>query len=293
MAAALVGVLTLISTARAAVVFQDLGTGPPTGTVGPVEVVPFKRLVQEAIPNSTVVSTIPGSPIPGDLTVAPSLAKATVPAGGWNTWSHGYTGPVFVYDTDPNNVVMTLPPGATAFAFYAEPNSGGMHAITATTNDGTTSGPILVEGISGANGYGFYTTAGETIATVTLKVAQTASGFAIGEFAIAGPADLDHYKCYKGRDLKTPPFARVDPNLDDQFASETNTVIKPFLVCNPVDKNGEGIKNPLPHLCCYKLKSKALNPKPKVEIESQFQKSQLELKKAQLLCAPCSKTVLP
>jgi hypothetical protein len=43
-------------------------------------------------------------------------------------------------------------------------------------------------------------------------------------------------------------------------------------LCTPVDKNGEGIIDPTAHLCCYKLKAKALKPPPDVEVVSQFQK---------------------
>jgi hypothetical protein len=63
-------------------------------------------------------------------------------------------------------------------------------------------------------------------------------------------------------------------------------------LCTPVDKNGEGIIDPTAHLCCYKLKAKALKPPPDVEVVSQFQSSRLTVRVPKLLCAPCTKHVL-
>lgn len=174
------------SPARGAVVFQNLGTGAPTGAVGPTAVTAFDVAQQAAIANFTDVTVIPGSPISGSLTSSVSLSKRTVPSGGWGSWSHGYTGPVF-FTGVAATCTLTLPPGTTAFGFYAEPNNLSP-TIEAVTNDGTTSGPIVVNFSSGATGFGFYTTAGETISTVTITKGGAADGFAIGEFSIAGAA---------------------------------------------------------------------------------------------------------
>lgn len=72
---------------------------------------------------------------------------------GWATWSHGYTGDV--YYEQSNTVTITLPAGTRAFYLYIEGNNFGTANITATANDGTTSGPIPVVGASGARYYGF------------------------------------------------------------------------------------------------------------------------------------------
>lgn len=177
---------SLTVTAQAAVVFQDLGTSAPPTVVGSVPVTAFAVAPQAAIVDGTNVTTIPGSPIPGNLTISPGLDKYTVPAGGWGTWSHGYTGPVFGTYSG-TTVTMTLPPNSGAFYFYAEPNIYNVFNIVVVTNSGTTSGNVPVQGDSGANGFGFYTTAGETILTVTLTIDPAASGFAIGEFGVGNP----------------------------------------------------------------------------------------------------------
>ena len=103
---------------------------------------------------------------------------------------------------------------------------------------------------------------------------------------------LDHYKCYKVKDLKKPKFSPRLVTLVDQFVSETATVVKPFLLCTPVDKNGEGISDPSLHQCCYRIKSTRLKPSPTVLVASQFQRSTLSPLQGKFLCAPCTKRVL-
>ena len=49
---------------HAAVIFQDLGTGVPPATVGPVPVLAFDETPQSAIASGSLVTMIPGSPIP-------------------------------------------------------------------------------------------------------------------------------------------------------------------------------------------------------------------------------------
>jgi hypothetical protein len=103
----------------------------------------------------------------------------------------------------------------------------------------------------------------------------------------------DHYKCYKVKDRKMPPFVPITASLTDQFVSENAFIKKPFMLCAPVDKNGEGINDPAMHQCCYLLKPLSLSPSPLVEVASQFQMSRLSVLKSRMLCAPCTKTVLP
>jgi hypothetical protein len=172
------------STTQAAVLFSDLGTAAPPASISGNTLTPFDQVPQAAIVNGTNVTTIPGCPITGNLTTAANVTKQTI-GSGWSSWSHGYTGVVYTYFTQPSTLVMNLPPDTLAFYFYAEPNSFGNYVISAQTNSGTSSGNISVAGSAGANGYAFYTTAGESIATITVIAAAGANGFAIGEFGIA------------------------------------------------------------------------------------------------------------
>jgi len=108
--------------------------------------------------------------------------------------------------------------------------------------------------------------------------------------SLSGPAgvptaDHDHYKCYKAKELKklctgdlTTPckvdgdcagvggtcylgFPKgVQARLVDQFEDKVYDVKKPKLFCLPVDKNGEGIRNPVDHLTGYQIKVAAGEP---------------------------------
>ena len=111
----------------------------------------------------------------------------------------------------------------------------------------------------------------------------------------ASAASIDHFKCYKSKDLRSPRFVSTVIALDDQFQSETDVEVKkPFLLCNPTSKNGEGVANPADHLVCYKVKKKKKLAVPvQVEVVDQLGTSKLEIKKSFLVCVPSSKTVVP
>ncbi len=108
--------------------------------------------------------------------------------------------------------------------------------------------------------------------------------------------NLDNYKCYKVKDLKNEKFVKTSVTLTDQFGINDGVfeAKKPFLFCNPVDKNGEGILNADDHLTCYKAKGPKLSPsmRPSVSIMNQIGPLQLQAKKAFLLCLPSTKTVI-
>jgi len=186
---ALTGLLLATSfTANADILFQNLGTATPPSTVGGHVMTPFDQAAQATIADVTDVTIIPGNPFAGDLVISPAANKRTVP-NSWNSsWSHGYTGPVFFVNGQATGT-FNLPPNTRAFYFYAEPNLYGSPTITATTNSETSSGPVTVTvsppgGAEGAVGFAFYTTAGETISSITIT-SSTTNGFAVGEFGIS------------------------------------------------------------------------------------------------------------
>lgn len=172
-------------TASADVLFSNLGTSAPPATVGSHAVTPFDQAAQAAIPLFSDVSVIPGGPNGATVGISPASNKRSI-GNGWATWSHGYTGAVY-YNNGANQVTLTLPTGTTAFYFYVESNAFGIFDFTATTNAGSESGAIAVNGNAGANGFAFYSTEGESISSITVTVHET-SGFAIGEFGISGGA---------------------------------------------------------------------------------------------------------
>ena len=117
----------------------------------------------------------------GALQFSPSLEHCLI-GGCWATWSNGYSGDVYATTTD--SITITLPAGAQAFYFYAEPDQFATFSISATTDSGATSGAIPVAGQGGAEYFGFYSTSSSALKTITVS-ATDPDGFAIGEFGIS------------------------------------------------------------------------------------------------------------
>lgn len=138
----------------------------------------------------------------------------------------------------------------------------------------------------------------------TADVAIPATGWNIDNveiIAVNPESSVDHYKCYTVIPSKgAPKFAKRDVMLEDQFESKNTTVIKPLTICNPVDKNGEGIHNATDHLVCYDIKDVLHQPKfqkRNVEITNQFNSAENPLKltatKSDFVCVPSLKTIVP
>lgn len=108
---------------------------------------------------------------------------------------------------------------------------------------------------------------------------------------LANPA-VDHLKCYKVAKAKQR-VTGVD--VVDQFGHIVLDVKKPFRLCIPVDKNGEGILDPTQNLLCYKIRQtsspffRGLSP---VFINNQFEASQTAVDHLRELCVP-SQVVFP
>jgi hypothetical protein len=109
---------------------------------------------------------------------------------------------------------------------------------------------------------------------------------------VNGSADplgcVDHFKCYKTR----APFPKRTVSLVDQFGSSTATVVRPSRLCNPVNKNSEGIVDETEHLMCYTI----LEPRGAardVRVTNQFGTQDLHVIKAVELCNPAEKNLVP
>lgn len=100
----------------------------------------------------------------------------------------------------------------------------------------------------------------------------------------------NHYLCRQVKDLKVPVKFVAIPGLSlvDQTGSDTCEAKKPYLLCDPVDKNGGGIPVPALHYCCYKLKC-GLKPAADYDVTDQFWNGRIQTKKPKFLCNPCSK----
>ena len=104
----------------------------------------------------------------------------------------------------------------------------------------------------------------------------------------------NHYLCHKVGDLKVP--AKFVPVLGlsavDQVGAFSVDAKKPYLLCNPTNKNGSLIVDAALHYCCYKVKSTA-KVKANYDITDQFGALRLQTKKPFLLCNPCAKAPAP
>ena len=205
-ACALIGAGT--SFASGTIVFDGSpGTGAPPATLGPYSMTPFGADLQ---PLDTPVGGVAGPG--GDVLFSPSLYHERI-GQGWATWSHGYPGDVYA-TLGPLSATVTLPPGTSAFYLYAEPDPFAVFNITAVAQDGTTSGPIAVDGFAGASYYGFYSTGSETLASITVS---SDVDFAIGEFGI-GSASARNYVAlgdsYSSGEGNPPFFAGTDGPSD-------------------------------------------------------------------------------
>jgi hypothetical protein len=184
------------------------GTAAPPSGLGPYIMTPFPF-----DGGSGLVSSAP-SPLGGSVGFAPALDQRQI-GFGWATWSHGYLGDVYV--TDGNSVTLTMPPDTGAFYLYVEPNFFGEFVFEAVANDGTTSGPISVEGFAGAAYFGFYAAGGALNSITVTNSDAGAGGFAVGEFGIAPQGQV----IFDGSPGTAAPPAMLGPYVMDKFAADT------------------------------------------------------------------------
>jgi hypothetical protein len=108
---------------------------------------------------------------------------------------------------------------------------------------------------------------------------------------------LDHFKCYRVRRRHgTPAFVPRTVTVADQFETKTVRVVKPLLVCNPVDKNGEGALDETCHLTCYRIDQEHFAPRG-VTVVDQFAESSVnaltgQCRKVAMLCVPSLKRIV-
>ena len=110
--------------------------------------------------------------------------------GDWPIWGHQYLGDIYgTYGVAPS-ILLTMPPNTKAFYFDALAGQGehGGALVTATANDGTSSGPVAVKMTEGAKYFGFYVTdPNQSILYIEVKAESPGGGPAvliIGEFGI-------------------------------------------------------------------------------------------------------------
>lgn len=188
--------------ATAAITFDGHpGIGAPPPQLGPYAMIPFTPDPQPVNTQVPGVTAPVGQP-PGQVGFTPALLYLHVSNWGSvnlnsNGWSNGYAGDVYYTGTlsdlagtslGATSMTFTLPAGTNAFYFYAVPrwprsqdNPCPGNSMTATAQDGTTSGPISVNACS-ARYFGFFTDGSVHLTSITVN---SSMDFAVGEFGIA------------------------------------------------------------------------------------------------------------
>ncbi|MEI2693768.1 MAG: T9SS type A sorting domain-containing protein [Saprospiraceae bacterium] len=170
--------ITLSLAVKAGIVFDGSpGTGAPPPTLGGLTMIPVPVDNRPLFANESFISV--SNSCPAQINFGASMNHRRI-GNGWATWSHGYTGDVY-YNNGVTTTVITLPACSRGVYFYVEPDPFGFFDVSASANDGTTSGNISVDGFGGAHYVGFYTTSSSCLLT-TITITSTVE-FAIGEFA--------------------------------------------------------------------------------------------------------------
>ncbi len=113
----------------------------------------------------------------------------------------------------------------------------------------------------------------------------------------------DHFKCYRVELADdAPEFESVQVFVQDQFIESQFgqprlfDVVEPIRLCNPVDKDGEGITDANTHLMCYEVAPADGKPKFKkvkrIHTNNQFGPLRVFAIKAKELCVPSEKEII-
>lgn len=98
-----------------------------------------------------------------------------------------------------------------------------------------------------------------------------------------------HYQCYSVTEPK--PSRPHEVVLRDQFGESETTTAKPVLLCNPVSKNKEEVRDKETHLVCYEIRPHKSVEK-RVEVQNQFGMELLSVGTPRILCVPSLKRIL-
>ena len=99
---------------------------------------------------------------------------------------------------------------------------------------------------------------------------------------------LDHFLCYRAA---PSDFKARDVKLRDQFGRSQARVLRRTNLCNPVDKNNEGIQDRRAHLVCYTIKRRNPFQRRDVAVTNQFvQDYRLRVVGPTHLCLPSAKS---
>src|SRR5262249_33484157 len=101
---------------------------------------------------------------------------------------------------------------------------------------------------------------------------------------------LDHFECYE---LKPGAFVNLSATVQDQFGTMTEMIRFPHSLCNPTNKNNEGIIDPADHLVGYVVKAPKFTKRTNQTITNQFGTTMIDVVRPDLLMVPTSKDGVP
>lgn len=123
----------------------------------------------------------------------------------------------------------------------------------------------------------------------TLTVLAIAALFLAATLPVSAQIERQHYQCY---DVLYHDSKEIrDVKLGDQFGDSGGLVGHPVRLCNPVDKNGEGIANEDVHLVCYAIRTEPAIQVQSVTISNQFGEDKLFIGERDTLCVPSKKRI--
>ena len=97
-----------------------------------------------------------------------------------------------------------------------------------------------------------------------------------------------HFQCYRVSQQK--PLKPTQVKLADQFGKWAPKLGNALFLCNPVEKNGEPMKDKVTHLTCYQIPAK--NAGKKVLVTHQLGEQVLTVGGMVMLCLPSLKKVM-
>jgi hypothetical protein len=118
-------------------------------------------------------------------------------------------------------------------------------------------------------------------------VGETQPSLSTDAWAQSSPSGaLDHFQCYE---IKPAFFSSAPVTVKDQFGTLTLTLKYPHRLCNPTNKNNEGIVDPTDHLVGYQAKSAKFIKQTNKTFVDQFGTQKLDLTRPDVLLVPSGK----
>ncbi len=101
---------------------------------------------------------------------------------------------------------------------------------------------------------------------------------------------LDHFECYE---IKPGFFVNQQVTVQDQFGTISELLRFPHRLCNPTNKNNEGVHDLADHLAGYVMKAPKFTRIANQTITNQFGTTLIDVVRPDLLMVPTSKDGVP